>query len=555
MKNAILTGLTRVALRSAVIIAAFAGTVLAQPLVKTMGGGVATGYFGYKNTNTLYSLFHTPMGMAVSQNGQTVFVADRDNNAVRFFTDFASPNNGWTFTFTTNFISKPVGVALDAGGDVYVLNRGTTNNIATNGTVLEFDQYGFFIKTNAYGLTNAAGILLDPYGNIYVTERSNLLVQVIGGTNVTVATVTNASASLQGIALMPGGLIAACDSGRNGIYVINPANGLITTNAGFNGPGDGTGFNNQGIPAYRAQFLQPMGVAAAGDGTLIVSDFGNGHVKVITTAGVVTNLYGVISNDWAKSFPGWLDGQVVVPDLSGGVASRCPVGVALTGDGTTIYTTEDFYHLCRKVTGQSFAIPIQPQPTAPTGLTATLLTNQANVSVLLTWNMTPNTANYVLSRSTSQTGYSSIDTTTGTSFTDTNVNSGTAYSYVVQSQNNGGESGYSAPATIQIPIQPPPPPVIGWFYYSIGVPIFNSFTNGPNVFQNDISLTILANVTGDTTEYADGPSPYTNNVIGNASGAPTFNDDGQPRQQTPLSVIATSNLTVEAYNVNTVPTP
>src|SRR5580698_2002539 len=169
MKNAIIAGLTRVTLRGVVVIAALGGTLLAQPIVKTMGGGAVAAFFGYRDTNTLFALFHTPMGMAVSQNGGTVFVADRDNNAVRFFTDFASPNNGYTFTLTTNFISKPVGVALDSAGDVYVLNRGTTNAIATNGTVIEYDQYGFFVQTNAANLTNAAGILLDPLGNIYVT--------------------------------------------------------------------------------------------------------------------------------------------------------------------------------------------------------------------------------------------------------------------------------------------------------------------------------------------------------------------------------------------------
>jgi hypothetical protein len=573
MKNAILTGLTRVALRSAVVIAALgAGSLLAQPVVKTMGGGTVTGSFGYRDTNTLFALFHTPMGTAVSQDGQTVFVADRDNNAVRLYTDFASPNNGWTFTFTTNFISKPVGVALDSAGDVYVLNRGTTNAIATNGTVLEFDQYGFFIKTNAYGLTNAAGMLLDPFGNIYVTERSNLLVEIPNSTTnvTTVATVTvvtnvtvgtniivGTNVSLQGIALMPGGLIAACDSGRNGIYVItpnftNPANAIVTAIAGFNGQGDGTGINNEGLPAYRAKFFQPMGVAAAGDGTLIVSDFGNGHVKVITTSGIVTNFYGVVSNDWKTAFPGWVDGQVVVPDQVNGVAGRCPVGVALSADGSTIYTTEDFYHLVRKVTGQSFLAPIQPLPPVPTGLTATLITNQPTPAVLLSWNTTLNTANYVLSRSPSASGFVNIAITGNSSFLDTNVSSGQTYFYVVQSENSGGESADSANASITIPVQPPPAPVIGWFYYNdVNVPIFNVFTNGPNVFQNDILMTILANATGITTKYIQGPTPDTNSVIANGSGAPTFNNNGQPQIQTPLFVTATSNLTVEAVNVNT----
>ncbi len=416
---------------------------------------------------------------------------------------------------------------------------------------------------------------LDPLGNIYVTERSNLLVEITGGSNLTtVATVTaGTNVSLQGISLMPGGLIAACDSGRNGIYVItpnftNPANALVITNAGFNGPGDGTGINNQGLPTYRAKFLQPMGVAAAGDGTLIVSDFGNGHVKVITTSGVVTNFYGVISNDWTTSFKGWVDGQVVVPDLPGGVAGRCPVGVVLSGDGTTLYTTEDFYHLCRRATGQSFVAPVQPIPAAPTGLTATIVTNGASAFVILTWNSVLNATQYALERAASQTGpFSILGVTTGTSLTDTNVIPGGTYYYVVQSVNSGGLSPDSAPVAVHIPVPPPISPTIGWYDFEPGV--FNNLigfysTNhpvaqgNPFVLNNPANLAVDPLVPGLQTYYITIP-PATNNptaayVIANGGAPPVFFDNQQvgSANVNSLPVLPTSNgvVTIEAVNVN-----
>ena len=56
--------------------------------------------------------------------------------------------------------------------------------------------------------------------------------------------VTNAGVNLQGLVLKQNGLLAVCDCGRNGIYLIDPASGVVTTNAGFNGAGDFINSNN-----------------------------------------------------------------------------------------------------------------------------------------------------------------------------------------------------------------------------------------------------------------------------------------------------------------------
>jgi hypothetical protein len=575
MKNKNLAGLTLAVLRSAAVIAVFgAGSLMAQPTVKTMGGGVVSGSFGFKNTNTLFALFHTPMGMAISQDGNSIFVADRDNNAVRLITDFQLPNNGWTFTFTTNFLNKPVGVALDAAGNIYVLNRGTNSAVSTNGTVVEFDQYGYFVMTNASGLTNAAGIALDPFGNIYVSERSNLVVEISGGNNLNTVAAVNlgTNVSLQGIAILPGGQIAACDSGRNGVYIITPnlTNGdyaLVTTNAGFNGAGDGTGINNQGLPINRAKFFQPMGVAAASDGTLIVSDYGNGHVKVITTSGIVTNFYGVISNDWAATFPGWVDGKVVVPDLPGGIAGRLPEGVALSPDGTAVWTTEDFYHLVRKTTGQSFQAPVQPLPATPTGFTATLVTNGTSYAVDLTWNSVINATRYAVQRGTSQSGpFNIIQITSGTSFIDSNVVPANTYYYVVEAENVGGVSPNTAPIRVDIPAIPPLAPAIGWFDF----PLANGFLSQlhpvppgiPAVANNPLNIGIAKVDTNLVQTYYITIPPQTNNttfsyVTNSGHTPPVYIDGNNPGPnaislypQLPFSLMSNGLVTIEAVNMD-----
>ena len=79
--------------------------------------------------------------MAMDSSGNYLFVADRDNNAIRLlqfdvnytYDIVGEDQNG---NAITNLFNKPVGVALDNSEDLlFVLNRGK----GTNGNVLEFD--------------------------------------------------------------------------------------------------------------------------------------------------------------------------------------------------------------------------------------------------------------------------------------------------------------------------------------------------------------------------------------------------------------------------------
>jgi hypothetical protein len=411
--------------------------------VSWVSGGPNYGYptgAGYVNGDiALDAEYHTPSGIAVDLTGNYVLVADRDNNAIRFL----QFDQNTTYTFgvdNTNLINKPVGVALDSSYNVFVLNRGN----GKDGTVVEFDNYGDTIATNITSLTNAGGIALDTSDDIYVTASNTVFkITPLGVSNV-VTTITYPGASLQGIVVKrsgpTAGLLAVCDSGRNGIYLINPTGGAVTTNAGFHGAGDFTSANNI-APSNHAAFFQPSGLAEAGDGSLVVTDFGNHRVKVVQVSGVVTNLYGVSSNDWVYfntppyQFPGFLDGTVVVPDQPAGVAARQPFGVAFAPDGS-IYVTEDYYHIIRHVTGAGFPPPPPPPPASPTALTATAGYGQ----VVLAWTASAGATNYNIKRSTSSGGETTIASATSTAYTDTNVLDGTLYYYVISALNTGGES-------------------------------------------------------------------------------------------------------------------
>jgi len=345
---------------------------------------------GYVEGNPITGVdakFNTPIGLALDSTGEYLFVADSSNNAVRVVVLSSSPpptNHSYlTYTFApiTNFasfgtITNPVGVALDADDNVYVLNRGN----GRNGTVVVFDSYGYPLATNAVALTNANGIALDNEGDAYVTASNNLFRITFSSdftTNSTTPVTNVAGANLQGIVVMDSGWLAACDSALNGIYLINPTNGVITNLTGFHGAGDNDTFwqatPNYPVTKAYAMFNQPMGLAKAGNNMLVVADYRNNRVKAVDSFGTVTNLYGVSSNLWCgncsphctepSEWPGWYDGPVTVPDACGDVSANLPNGVLFAPSGT-VYVTEDYYHLIRSVTNTTLP-PVPPPPPPP----------------------------------------------------------------------------------------------------------------------------------------------------------------------------------------------
>lgn len=325
--------------------------------VTTISGGPS---FGDLDGDTAQiALFHNPVGLALDKSENLLFVADRDNNAIRQLNLSAN----LTITFATYRINRPVGVAVDKAGNVFVLNHGD----GSNGSVVEFDSFGDFLGTLASGLANANGMTMDAFDNLYLTVNGNTVIQISSaGIESTITTVPAAGAVLRGITVMTSGFLAVADSALNGIWLVDPSSGNVTTLTGFNGAGDHFG------PKAYAKFNQPIGVAASGGGMVVVTDYGNNRVKVVDSTGTVTNLYGVNSSFWvtgAGTYPGWFDGEVCAGDInfnsSGCVEARLPNGVAFGSDGS-VFTTEDYYHLIRKATGSSLPLPPAPPPPVPT---------------------------------------------------------------------------------------------------------------------------------------------------------------------------------------------
>ena len=137
-----------------------------------------------------------------------------------------------------------------------------------------------------------------------------------------------------------------------------------------------------------------------------------------------------------------------------GTASGGPY-TTISSPGTTSYADSSvtngttYYYVVSAVnsggesgnSSQVSATPTVAPPAAPTGLSATAGDKQ----VALTWNASTGAVTYNVKRSTTHGGpYSTVNSPTGTSYTDVGLTDGTTYYYVVTAVNAGGESGPSS---------------------------------------------------------------------------------------------------------------
>ncbi len=171
--------------------------------------------------------------------------------------------------------------------------------------------------------------------------------------------------------------------------------------------------------------------------------------SLTATAGLV----GTINLSWPAS-SGATSYSVKSANFSGGPYTDIATNVIVTGytnTGLSIGVTYYYVVSASNANGQSTnsvqaSATAPPLPSVPTGVAAIA----GNASAQVSWSAASSATSYNVKRSTtSGSGYVTATNFTGTSVTDTNLNNGTTYYYVVSSVSAAGESANSSEVAVQ----------------------------------------------------------------------------------------------------------
>jgi len=240
-------------------------------------------------------------------------------------------------TGTGATFNGPRGIVVLANGNLAVLDSvnsairlvtypgGVVTTLAGSGTPAYADGTGAGASFSFPG-----GIALLPDGNIVVADTENHRIRIVtpagvvttlaGSGTPAFANGTGAGASFwypYGVAVLLDGNIAVVDQVNNRIRLVTYPGGVVTTLAGSSyGYLDGTGTG--------AQFGQPLAIAVLPNGNIVVADFLNHRIRLVTyPGGVVTTLAGN-------------DATAYVDGTGAGASFKNPSGLGVTPDGNVI---------------------------------------------------------------------------------------------------------------------------------------------------------------------------------------------------------------------------
>lgn len=276
--------------------------------VTTLAG---SGTRGFGDGAGAAAKFDNPFGVAVAPNG-VVHVADTYNCKIRRIapdgtvSTFAGSSYGLVDGVgTAAKLNYPVGMAFDAASNLYVGDQynhairkiapdGTVTTLAGNGTSGYVDGVGSAARFN-----KPLGIAVDAQGIVYVADNGNNRIRKItpDGTVSTLAGTGTAgfadgdSAAAMfnwpyGVAVDRNGNVYVGDTQNYRIRMISP-DGNVSTLAG-------TGmWSFADGPGTSAMFNRPNGVAIDQAGNLYVGDQNSYRVRKITQAGLMVAQRGV----------------------------------------------------------------------------------------------------------------------------------------------------------------------------------------------------------------------------------------------------------------------
>jgi len=324
--------------------------------ISTVAGDGTVGFGGDSGPAISAQLNH-PYGVAVDFGGD-LYIADTFNYRIRKVTPLGTistvAGNGGLANSAQ--LDSPYGVAVDAGGNLYIADTrnhrirkvtpsGMINTVAGNGTK---GYGGDGDPATSAQLDGPCGVAVDAGGNLYIADTDNSRIRKVtpSGTISTVAgngtegysgddgPATSAElASPYGIAVDTDGNLYVTDTWNNRIRKVTPS-GTISTVAG-----NGTeGYGGDGGPATSAQLSGPRGVAVDAGGNLYIADTDNNRIRKVTPSGTISTVAG-----------NGIEGYSGDTGPATSVQLNDPCGVAVDAGGN-LYIADTDNNRIRKVT-------------------------------------------------------------------------------------------------------------------------------------------------------------------------------------------------------------
>jgi sugar lactone lactonase YvrE len=309
-------------------------------LVTTLAG--AAGLPGSSDGTGSAARFNAPMGLAASAGN--LYVADSANNTIRaalasgaVSTVAGTGSSGYVdgTASQARFLS-PTGVAVDAGGNVYVADPAeeAIRRITPSGMVSTYAGGGASGSADGTGsgasFDGPNALAADAAGNLYVADTGNDTIRKIapGGATTTLAGIPGVSGNADGkpsaatfnaplgVAVDPSGNVYVADTGNGTVREISAA-GMVTTVAGTAGV---SGYLDENGPD--AEFDELDGITTDAAGNVYVVE-GTGTVRMIAPGGGVSTLAGTYlglgDTDGSPAYSQFYVPQGIAADAQGDV--------------------------------------------------------------------------------------------------------------------------------------------------------------------------------------------------------------------------------------------
>ena len=273
---------------------------LAANTIQTYAG-LTTGYDGDGHALTV-SEFYLPGQMIFNSKGNLV-VADAGNGRIReagkTMATIAGGYVGDGGAATVAAFLSPQALATDRLGNSYVVDQsgnrvrkiaahtGQISTIAGNGISGYSGDGG---KATAAELWFPGGIAVDLFGSIYLSDSNNGAIRKVDAQgNISTFSTDPRFSYLGHIALDPLNNLYVVDIGACVVWKVNQA-AQVTVYAGVVNQ---CGYNAVGsMNATTAYLNQPYGLGFDGSGQLYIADSGNGVIRKVNQAGMITTIAG-----------------------------------------------------------------------------------------------------------------------------------------------------------------------------------------------------------------------------------------------------------------------